>query len=571
MSRILRLLAIIVVLSLIAIAWFWWNRPKLVDMGAYVPADSLVYLEANSLTDIAAAITETDAWQRLGPYLGVQPSRHSRWLTYFIKITGIGPTASVIAARAQMALVLLDLNSISNGDTLEYKHLAALVVETHTSATRIKPTVEAMLTEIAGRTYGRPKFERLNLADGEFVRWIAPDGQRRIVASVDGSVVVVGNDERAVSACLAARRGQRPSLYHQVELEEMRLRLHASDALAFGYVASANTPRLVSESAPVYLGRLPAELQRLLAVGAAKIFGNVGWSVRSVKGGLEDGYFVSVKPNLVARLRPTFMGTDQGLQGAWEFLPADVASVTSYNFRDPSASWSSLNAAISSQVDVVSAVVLTTGSKALFEPYGIDDPSSFLKAIEPEILTVRLETQSEHALVIAKIADERTLHQFVLRRFGSKPRAERVADYEFVLSASEEFAASFSGSYFLLGSPEDVRRCLAGRGTHNTLTSSSTRLAVLTHYLERPGSSNIVTYAKDTERVRALFTTLTTIRGSRSSASLAEVDRIINDLPYATTETSLQEDGFERRTRSPFGQFGFLVSLLAPEPVRSTP
>ena len=573
MSRILRLLAIIVLLFLIASAWFWWNRPKRVDMGAYVPADALVYLEANSLTDVAAAITETDAWQRLGPSLGIQPSRHSGWLTYLIKTTGFGSTSSVLAVRAQMAFVMLDLNSVGNGDTLEFKPLAALVVETHTSATRTKPTIENMISEFATRAYSQPKFERVNLAEGEYVRWIAPDGQRRIVASFDGSVVVVGNDDRAVSACLAAHRGQRPNLLHQPEIEEMRARLKASEALAFGYVSSVNAARLVSEGAPLILGRQSegAQLQKLLALGAAKVLGNVGWSTRSFNGGIEDNYFVALKPGVVARLRLALRGPNEGRHGAWELLPADTYSVTTYNLNDPAAAWQSLNNALSSQVDALSAIVLTTWFRALLVPYGIDEPDSFLKAIKPEILTVRFEANSERALVIAGIADTGAMHRFVSRRFGSNPRTERVGDIEFVSSPDERDAASFAGDYFLLGSPEDVRRCLTAHVTHDTISAFPTRLAGLTHYLGTYQTSNIVTYSKDNERARALMTTLITIRGSRASVSVNEIDRLINDLPYAATETTLGEDGFERRTRSPFGQFAFLVSLLAPEPVRSTP
>jgi hypothetical protein len=567
MKRLLRVLAIIVTLLLIMAGWCWWNEPVPVDMAANVPADSLVYLEAESLTDIAAALTETESWKRIAPYTGIPAMKEKGWLTYLIRTTGMGPTANVIATRAQIALVLLELNSTRSGDSLEIKHLTALVVETHTSATRVKSTVEGMLGEVARRTYGQAKFERLNLSDGEFARWLAPDGQRRIVASFDGSVVVVANDERAVSACLAARRGQRPSLLHRPELEEMRLRLHAADALAFGYVGSAHVPQLTSESAPRYLIGLPPELPKLLAASAGKLIGNIGWSVRSFNGGLEDQYFLSLNSGLAERLRPTFQSIDHGLQGSWEFLPADVASVSEYNFRDPAGTWDDLNAAISSQVDVVSAVILSKGSRLLFEPYGIDDPESFLKAIKPEILTIRLDTQSERALVIAKIADGISLHQFVARRFGSKPPTERVGDHEFVLSGDKQFAASFAGDYFLLGSPEDVRRCLATQGTSNTLISAPLKLASLTHFLKQPGTSNVVTYAKDNERVRLMISTLATIRGFHSSSSPDEIDNTINELPYATTETTLGADGFERRTRSPFGQFSSLLSLLPPSPV----
>src|SRR5258706_4102625 len=114
MKRILRMLAVIVALFLIAAVWFWWNQPVPVDMAANVPADSLVYLEAESLPDIAAALTETDEWKRIAPHTGIPPTRKQNdWLTYLIRTTGIGPTINVIATRAQIALVLLELNSTS--------------------------------------------------------------------------------------------------------------------------------------------------------------------------------------------------------------------------------------------------------------------------------------------------------------------------------------------------------------------------------------------------------------------------------------------------------------------------
>lgn len=573
MRRILRLFAVILVLLLIAIAWFGWNRPTRVDMAAYVPADSLVYLESSNLVDVASAIATTDAWQKLSSHVAIKlPEQRNDWATYLVKMTGLGPTLTVIATRAQVAFVMLDLTAAGEGDELQFKPQAALVVETHTSQSRIKPVVENILNDFAGHAYIQPKLEHITLEGNELIRWISPDGQRRIVASIEGSVVIVGNDEKAVTACLAARRGQRPSLLHRPELEEMRSRLNSNEALAFGYVSAPNAARLISQGAPILFGRLSqgVQLQKLLAAGASKLLGNVGWSARPSKGGIEDNYFVAVKPELLARLRPAFAATQTNFQGAWEFLPADVYSVTSYDIRDPADAWHALNAAISSQLDVLSAVVFTTAFKALLTPYGIDDPDSFLTAIKPDVLTVRLNPQSERALVIAGIASPDTLRQFMQRRFGANPRSEKVGETEILFSPDESLAASVAGDYFLLGAPDDVRRCLSTRATKNSLPSSSAGLESLTHYFERPSSSNIVTFSKDNERVRSLITSLASIRGVQAADSPGDVDRIIEGLPYAVTETSLGEGGIERRTRSAFGQFGFLVSFLAPQPASAT-
>lgn len=565
MVRTLRLLGAFLVIILIAGGWFWWNRPIPVDMAAYVPADSLIYLESNNLLDVANAIGATDSWQKLAPQVGLKlPDSKNNWSTFLVRVTGLGSISSVLATRAQVAFVMLDLQAVGNGDALEYKPEAALVVETHTSERRVKPAVEGLLNDFTKRAFGEPKHAVNNIEGYELSSWVSPDGLRRIVSAVDGSVVVIGNHEKAVTACLAARHGQRPSLLHRPELEEMRARLNSNSALAFGYVSSTNAARLVSEAAPAFIGRLSQQeqLQKLVTTGIAKLVGNVGWSTRLAKGGMEDDYFIGVKPEVLARLRPAFVTTQTNFLGGWELIPRDVFSVTSHNIRDPANAWELFNATVSSQLDIVSAVVFTTAFKALLTPYGIDDPDTFLKAVKPDLLTVRMEAQSERSLIIAGIASQDTLRQFVSHRFGANPKSEKIGETELILSAEEDFAASFSGDYFLLGAPEDVRRCLSAKANRANLISSSEKLDRLSHYFERPSTATIVTFSQDTDRIRSFLTTLKTFRGGNGLNP--EADRIIEGLPNAVTESSLGDSGIERRTRSDFGQLGFLISFLAP-------
>jgi len=572
MRRILRLFAIVVVLFLIAILWFWWNQPSPVDMAENAPADSMVYLEANSLAEVGTAISNSELWRSVATQIGfASGQRADRW-AWLARITGLGNTSAVIASRAQVALVLLDLNALGNGDSLEFKSQAALIVETHTSSTRIKPVIDSAIGALTTRVYHQPRIERTTIDGYDFTRWIAPDGRRRIVAVVDGSVVIIGNDERAVSACLAARHGQRPSLLHNADLQDMRARLKANEALAFGYASAANTARLVAIGAPLLLGKLSEEeqLQKLLSVGAANLLGNVGWSARPFRGGIEDVYLIDLKPEVTAQLHSTFVSADQRIQGAWEFVPAGVDSVTSYGMRDPAAVWDSFNAAISSHLDVLSAVFFTTAFKAVLAPYGIDEPESFLKAIKPLILTVRLEPRSERALVIAQIANEDLLHKFVARRFGAGPRPEKAGNNELFVSGDGEFAASFAGDYFLLGSPEDVRRCLLAHSNQLVISSPAERDS-LTRYLESSSNANVASYARDTERARAFINTVASIRGTGAAVSDGTLDRVVSGLPYATTETNLGSNGFERRTRSVFGQFSSLIPLLTPDSAGTRP
>src|SRR2546423_13164792 len=96
-----RFLIVIIALILVAVGWLWWNRPQKVDMAGYVPADSLVYLEANSLPEIAAGIVSTDAWKALAPPAGIRSGLGQiGWLGRLAAWTGIGSAVGIRAARA---------------------------------------------------------------------------------------------------------------------------------------------------------------------------------------------------------------------------------------------------------------------------------------------------------------------------------------------------------------------------------------------------------------------------------------------------------------------------------------
>ncbi len=534
-----------------------------------VPADSLIYLEANNLTAISDAISSTQGWQNVAAQLGYSSNqKRDRWLAWLARTTGIGSTQAVVATRSQLAFVLLDVGAVGNGEALEVKSQAALLVETHTSSARVQPAMEKALGALASRVYHQPRIERATVDGSEFIRWIAPDGQRRIVAAIDGSLVVIGNDERAVSACLAARHGQRPSLFHNAGLEEMRSRVKGNEALAFGFASSTHAAQLIAVGAPIFVLKrtLDPQLQKVLGTGAANLLGSVGWSARPFQGGIEDQYLVDLKPDIAPRLQAAFAGSTDRPRAVWEFVPPEVDSVTRYSLREPAGAWDDFNAVVSSHLDVLSAIVFTASFKDILNPYGIDDPKTFLEAVGSDILTVRLEPAAERALVIARISDPAALHRFVDRRFGGRAASEQVGYDEFLYSADGEFAAAFAGDYFLLGTPADVRRSLSVRNGQLGLSEKE----ILTRYVDGSGNASVITYAKDGERARGFINAIASMRGDRIPLSANALDSVVASLPLMVTETTMGSNGLERRTRSPFGQFSSLISFLAPEPAGAT-
>jgi len=548
-------------------AWLWWAEPKNVDMATYAPADSLLYLEANRPIEVVDAIAGTQAWKAFASAIQPQPATpQSKWLRGFIGWTGIGPIKSVILARAQVAMVVTDLRAVEEGDALNIKSEGALLIETHTSERRIRATFEETIKTLAEKTYGRPTSRRVTLEGVEYSEWIAPEGTRQIVGAVVGSLVVIGTSEHVVQNCLAVSQGRRPSLKNDPELRLMRLQLEKARSLTFGYVPSANSARLLAVGLPLLLGRAPgdSEFQRLIASGASRVFGSLGWTSSTYLTGIEDQYLISLQPSIIARLKPTFVpnNINSQIQGV---LPSDLYSVTSYNFANPAAAWVSLRTAVSSQVDALSAIVFSTLLRSALLSYGVDDPESFLGAVDGELLTIRFDETSERSVLIAGVHDRATLRQLLSRGMSVSLRnpGQKLEIFE---DRTGDFAASLSDEFIVIGSPADVRRYSTFRDGATLMSAENVRR--MTYFLSSPASGNVVTHTNDGDRVRNFFSAIISAKDGTTQTP-EHLEEEIATLPYSSTETTLGERGIERITRSPLGQFSTLVPLLFPrQPAR---
>ncbi|MCM3904793.1 MAG: hypothetical protein ND866_24110 [Pyrinomonadaceae bacterium] len=549
----------------VVVAWLWWSRPQRSDMENYAPADALVYLECNNLLDVVDGIASSDAWKELSPLLGTsgsQPPR--RWLTRVISWTGIGPTRSVILARAQLATVMLDLGAKEEGETLTIRPEAAILIETHTSESRIRPTVEEALRRFAEKSYRQPILRRAEVAGSEFLIWNAPTSERQIVATIDGTLVIIGNSERAVKMCLEVRRGQRPSLKSNPEMQEMRRRLATADALAFGFISSSNAARLFSLGAPLLFGRAPGDVRfdRIIGTSASRVLAAVGWSSRMSSGGIEDHYLFSLQSTLVSRLQQNFRPTNAPIQ-VLDLLPADIHSVSVYRFENPVTTWQTIETALSSQLDTLSAMVVSSLLKSALTPYGIEDPDRFLTLVGPELSTVRLTRDTEHATLIAQVRDEPSLRQLLLGPGGKSLKRHSVGEAELMEIPGKPIGMSFLKGRVLIGPPEDLQLYLEA-ATGNQATPD--RIKKLEHFLGRSTSANVVTYTRDTDQVMKFVRAIARAGGGTTADREAtELSLKIAQLPYSATETTLGDQGLERITRSPFGQFATLVPLLFPE------
>lgn len=561
-----RLIFLFAVLFLAIVGtWLWWMRPKQVDMAAVAPANSLLYLEVNQPIDVIEAISATEAWKGLQSIVGRQEEpTEAHWLRGFIGWTGIGPVKSVVLARAQVAVVVTELRTVEDGDALNIKPEGAILIETHTGESRIKPLFNEELKTLAERTYGKASFRRVSIEGVEYSEWLAPEGSRQIVATVLGSLIVIGTSEHVVQECLAVSQGRRPSLKDDPELNAMRLRLGKEPRLAFGYVPTANSAKLLAVGLPILMGRAPgdSEFQRLVTNAAAKVFGSVGWTSRTYLTGIEDQYAIDLQPAVLTRLKPTFSSTIVSSQ-VQRLVPNDVYALTTYKFTNPAAGWQGLSATVSSQVDALSAIVFSSLLKSALLSYGIAEPETFLGTIDSEVLTLRMDENGERSILIAGVHDRPALRKLLMKTMSVDSQTSGAGFSEAFADSQGELSASLSDNLVIMGPSADVRRYLAAKEAGATAISAD-NLKKITFFSSSTNRPNIVTYTNDGERIRSFFYTVMASKGAPALAP-ERIEETIAKLPYSVTETSLDDHGIVRTTRSPLGQFSTLLPLLLPQ------
>lgn len=544
--------------------WLWWQHPRTVEMAGYVPADSLIYLECNSLPTLVEGLTTTNAWRTTaGPAgLDINAGRVG-WLGRVAAWTGLGPADKMMLARAQIAVAVLGVQTSATDGALKLKPRYAVVIETHSSAGRVRSVAEKRLDDFARRAYGTPRREERTENDATWLTWYAPDGARQIVAAFTGSVLIVGPEADAVRACLEVRRGTRPSLEGSPLLTEMRGRVAAQDALAFGFVAPEGIAQLLqlgiaAYAAPLVVSdaRVAGLVNSLTPVLANKLSGGLAWSTRREAGGsIEDTYFLLLRNGLAAQLQEPLAAAPNAPDELAAFAPADANSFSQYNYRNPSAAWAGLNRGLSANLDAVSAALVTRLMAAVWQPYGINEPSTFLNALGSSAATVRLDDADGGAVTIIKANDTNALRPFLPQLLDGAPqRTESYGAELFRAAQTDGRAAALVENYFLFGPADRVERCLQVRKSGQNLAQRDAfRKAV-----NNLASAQAVTLTDDQTAARD-FLKAVAARNANGPAQNEALETALRGLPYAASTTRLTNDGFEKRTRSAWGLLGALV------------
>ena len=557
----LRLVSVLVLLVILGLAaWLWVASPARVDLADYAPADALVYVEFNNLADVARAIQYTDAWKAAAPITQSKPRGENRLLTAAAR-AGVAPIEGVLFARAQVALVVLGLNTSEENDTLKVRPEVAVIAETHTTRWRTKPAAVEAVKRLANFAYGASSCtERSD--DADYIECSTNGGDRKLIGAVDGTLVILGNSDNAVRSCLEVRRGMRPSIRTDSEFLRSRSSVTTPQSLGFGYISSANSAKLFSWAAPLLMGMAPGDqqMQQLLAVSAGKILRGIAWTAVPAGGGIEDRFLFSLESGVVSRLQPAFE-TAQRDEDIWKLVPGSFQSLTIYRSREPAAAWSSLDSVVSFKLDALPAVLFGSLLKSSLSAYGISNPKEALATLNPPLLTMKPSAGAEGSVLIARVNDEARLRRSLTEEVFKDGQILQGMAAE--PDPAKEFSAVFADGYVILGKTENLRPCLAElRKSGATVTEEKKSV----QDSARASTAAIVTYSNDEARLTNFISTLVLLQGRRlTSDEFVQLQNTVGRSSFAASETRLSQGGIERRTRSAFGQFSTFISLLQPE------
>ena len=507
------------------------------DLRSLAPAGALVYLETNDLGKTLGALTESEEFREIAQSKADFSALEN--IQFAVAVTGFESSEQQIA----------DEQSILN-----FKPRFVAIADTHVWNRTAVSIAEAEIGRLARAAYGDDvKLEKSEKSDAKFFVWTSSRDGRRIFAAVAGGVIYAGNDERVLDECLEIRRGAAESLLKNERLASARRAAGGENKIAFGYVSPEGVAQIGNLAAvSLAIGATEDDDARsFIARAAAQIFqktvGEIVWSAEKTGRGIEDAVSISTTEETASVFRETLRASPNAQTDSAEFLPSEVFSATRYILQNPLTAWRSLLFVAAKQTDERDAKILALISGSLLESYGISDAEMFLSAVDSEIITTQFDGEGEKSAAIFTVEDAEKIKKSIGGiNFKSQPGT--VENAEIRRSEDGEFAAAFVGNKLILGDEASVLKCLEAKRSGRNFTKNQSFQKF------RESRAVAVTVSKDTDSTEKIAEFLGAAKGENKNLTTVYL-----------TETFFTETGVERRSVSPFGFIGTLLSLMENE------
>jgi hypothetical protein len=531
-------------------------------MAAYVPAQAMAFAEIDELPRVAAALSTISSWDELWGELRLTTSPTATFLRKFAGATGIGPSDLVLFDRAQIGVAVFGFDANDVDQTLKVKPKIAVVVETHSSPFRSRSTLRRLISNFVKSGNQEVPPAEYESEGAQWTQWNLEPGKRRIFLVINASQAVISNDEASARACLAAARGETPTLASAPEYKTMKARVNNSVALAFGYVASKGTDQLLQLVARAYavgLAEQPAAQSAaasLLPTISNRLSGELGWSVAVNNGRLKDDYLFEFHEKQSKAADPGLQPSSLMIEPALSYIPQHATTFTAYRPSDPAEAWQSFRSIISSRLDVTSSFFINRLLDVILEPYGISDPVKFLKSVDSPVVTARMGDNEDDSVVVARLKDPTSLKQSM---GSSSSRAKAHAQRNSTISGRDNDAFEFKvvGNLVILGKSGIVQQCIDSN-LHNRAIVNAPRFDALRQFWTN-NSSIAVTISSEAPTGREIWPAMHPSLPVPADFASDELGIATTTGLYRVTSTTVNRNGFERTTFSNFGLFGDIL------------
>ncbi len=560
---------------LAALAW-WLTRPRpSIDMATLAPESTALYVQVDSLPELAEGLTESDAWARLAKPLGLSSQLdYAGPVSEMLGRLEMGPDDAVVFGRSQFAVVVSTLTTgVEAGEesgALVVRPRFALVVKTHSGAGAARRIASDRLPLLARKAYGSEvpisdipgPGEKMTVAQG-------PTEVRRMVWAVRDDVVILGNDVETVRAVLDTAAGRSPSLAGSFYLERARALVEAPGAIVFAYAAAKTGGDIVglslggltseggtdSESGTLQVGGLLSGL----AKGAAHA---VGYAGRFEQGRFVERTATILTPR-IAETMTTSVAASAAEPQSLSLVPEGIEEVNVVRIQRPGDTVDTLLTTLSGNVDVsVSATVtqMAIGSRRAF---GAEATDTVAQIVGDEVAFVDFGNGEPFAVAF-EILDSAKALPIVARYLaedGNRSSSELYGGFELLRSSHEDGRAfAFIGRFGVYGTRDQLVRMIDARA------SGGRSGRELGRTLSVPPPPIIGTERRDdrdaAELLFALSIALRTSDGAPETLERADVAAARAEMPRATSRWDLRDGALVVETRSAVGNLSFLTSLL---------
>lgn len=560
---------------LAALAW-WLTRPRpSIDMATLAPESTALYVQVDSLPELAEGLTESDAWARLAKPLGLSSQLdYAGPVSEMLGRLEMGPDDAVVFGRSQFAVVVSNLTTgVEAGEesgALVVRPRFALVVKTHSGAGAARRIASDRLPLLARKAYGSEvpisdipgPGEKMTVAQG-------PTEVRRMVWAVRDDVVILGNDVETVRAVLDTAAGRSPSLAGSFYLERARALVEAPGAIVFAYAAAKTGGDIVglslggltseggtdSESGTLQVGGLLSGL----AKGAAHA---VGYAGRFEQGRFVERTATILTPR-IAETMTTSVAASAAEPQSLSLVPEGIEEVNVVRIQRPGDTVDTLLTTLSGNVDVsVSATVtqMAIGSRRAF---GAEATDTVAQIVGDEVAFVDFGSGEPFAVAF-EILDSAKALPIVARYLaegGNRSSSELYGGFELLRSSHEDGRAfAFIGRFGVYGTRDQLVQMIDARA------SGGRSGRELGRTLSVPPPPIIGTERRDdrdaAELLFALSIALRTSDGAPETLERADVAAARAEMPRATSRWDLRDGALVVETRSAVGNLSFLTSLL---------